>query len=265
MKKIKDIINPKIVWRGFGLWALACALLLLPFGVQERKKIILWMILAIGMIVGERRGFAQSTNDAGLWTTFNIQKDLKKNVSVFLTEEFRLRENFSRLNLFYTDLGVAVRPLKFLKVSLSYRMIDKFIDDNTFSYRHRLMLDITVKKKAGQFSLSYRHRLQSELKNVYSSADGTVPEWYSRSKFELKYDTDNPVRPYISAEFRYQINDPRNVESDKTFHRQRYIVGLDYKRNDRDTFGFYYLIQNEFNVSAPENIYIVGLEYTLTL
>lgn len=226
---------------------------------------LLLFSFALGKGWGGGSAFAQSTNDAGLWTTLNIQKDLKKSVSVFLTEECRLRENFSRLNLFYTDLGVAVRPLKFLKVSLAYRMINKFVDDNTFSYRHRLMLDITVKKKAGQFSLSYRHRLQSEVRNIYSSADGSVPEWYSRSKFELKYDNDRPVRPYIAAEFRYQINDPRNVESDKTLHRQRYIVGLDYKKNDRDTFGIYYLIQNEFNVSAPENIYIVGLEYTLTL
>ncbi|MDP1745833.1 MAG: DUF2490 domain-containing protein [Bacteroidota bacterium] len=228
-----------------------------------------FFLLLFSLFFGEGWGgastFAQSTNDAGLWTTFNVQKDLKKNVSVFLTQEFRLRENFTRLNLFYTDLGVAVRPFKFLKVSLAYRIIDKFLKDNTFSYRHRLMFDILLKKKTGQFSLSYRHRLQSELRNVNSSANGIVPEWYSRSKFELKYDTDRPVRPYISAEFRYQINDPRNVESNRLLHRQRYSVGLDYKRNDRDTFGFYYLIQNEFNVSAPENIYIVGLEYTLTL
>ncbi|MES2396415.1 MAG: DUF2490 domain-containing protein [Bacteroidota bacterium] len=238
---------------------------LIQLGLGRGSFFLLLFFFSFG---GSWRGassFAQSTNDAGLWTTFNIQKDLKKNVSVFLTEEFRLRENFTRLNLFYTDLGVAVRPFKFLKVSLAYRMIDKFLKDDTFSYRHRLMLDILLKKKAGQFSLSYRHRIQSELRNVYSSADGIVPEWYSRSKFELKYDTDKRIRPYISAEFRYQINDPRNVESDKTLHRQRYIVGLDYKRNDRDMFGFYYLIQNEFNVSAPENIYIVGLEYTLTL
>ena len=247
MKRVKDKINNykrSDLWRGI----LFVFLVSLTFGG--------W---------GGASSFAQTTSDAGLWTTFNIQKDLKKNVSVFLTQECRLRENFSRLNLFYTDLGVAVRPIKFLKVSLAYRMIDKFLLDTTFSYRHRLQLDISFKKKAGQFSLSYRHRLQSELRNIYSSADGIVPEWYSRSKFELKFDTDKPVRPYISAEFRYQINDPRNIESERTFHRQRYIVGLDYKRNDRDTFGFYYLIQNEFNVSAPENIYIVGLEYTLTL
>lgn len=209
--------------------------------------------------------FAQSTNDAGLWTTINIQKELKKNVSVFLTEECRLKENFTRLNLFYTDLGVAIRPIKFLKVSLAYRMIDKFLIDNTFSYRHRLMLDITIKEKFGQFALSYRHRLQSEIRNVYSSDNGTLPEWYSRNKFELKYDLDKPVTPYIAAEFRYQISDPRNVESDKTLHRNRYIVGLDYKINDRNAFGLYYLIQNEYNVSVPENIYIVGLEYTMTL
>ena len=49
------------------------------------------------------------------------------------------------------------------------------------------------------------------------------------------------------------------------FHRQRYIVGIDYKKNDRDSFGLYYLYQDEFNVSTPQNIYIVGLEYTISL
>ncbi|MES2286831.1 MAG: DUF2490 domain-containing protein [Bacteroidota bacterium] len=237
------------------------------------KKSLLWgrsilFVFFFLLFCGKDYGgasFAQSTNDAGLWATFNVQKELKKNVSVFITEECRLRENFSRLNLFYTDLGVAIRPFKFLKVSLAYRMIDKFLLDNTFSYRHRLMLDITLKKKSGAFSLSYRQRLQSEVRNVYSSASGTIPEWYSRNKFELKYDMDKPVRPYIAAEFRYQINDPRNVESEGLWHRNRYIIGLDYKKNDRNTFGVYYLIQNEFNVSAPENIYIVGLEYTISL
>ena len=210
-------------------------------------------------------GFSQATSDAGLWATFNLEKKLKRNFSVFVTEEFRLRENFTRLNLFYTDLGISVRPAKFLKVSLSYRMIDKFLIDNTFSYRHRLMLDILLKEKFGPIALSYRYRLQSEVRNVYSSEDGNSPEWYSRSKFELRYDLDKPITPYIAAEFRYQINDPRNVESDDLLHRQRYIVGLNYKRDDRNTFGLYYLIQNEFNVSSPESIYIVGLEYTISL
>ncbi len=209
--------------------------------------------------------FSQPTNDAGLWTTFTIEKELKNNTTVFLTEEYRVKENFTRTNLFYTDIGVAVRPIKPLKIALSYRSIEKYMLDNTFSYRHRLMLDILLKHKIGNYSIAFRQRFQSEVRNVNSSNDGAVPEWYSRSKFQLKYDLNKRITPYIAAELRYQINNPRNIESDRLWHRQRYSLGLDYKQSDRNTFGLYYLIQNEYNVSAPQNLYIVGLEYTLTL
>jgi hypothetical protein len=208
---------------------------------------------------------SQTINDAGLWTTFNIQKDFKKNISVFLTEEFRLKSNFTRLNLFYTDIGVTVRPVKFLKISFAYRMIDKFLIDNSFSYRHRLMLDLALRKKMNVWVISYRHRLQSEIKNIYSSRNGSLLEWYSRHNFKLKCDLNSPIKPYVSAEYRYQIKDSRKAESNNLFHRQRYILGLDYKLNNRNTLGLYYLIQNEFNVLTPQNIYIIGLEYSITL
>ncbi|OFY86051.1 MAG: hypothetical protein A3F72_19395 [Bacteroidetes bacterium RIFCSPLOWO2_12_FULL_35_15] len=204
--------------------------------------------------------FSQATNDAGLWATFNIEKKLKKKFGVFITEEYRRKENFTRTNLFYTNLGVFVKPLDFLKVSLAYRPIQKYMDDNTFSYRHRLMLDISVKKKFGNFTASFRERIQAEVRN-YSSELGR----YSRNKFELKYDLDKPVTPYVAVEFRYQFNNPRAVESNKIWHRGRYVLGLDYKYNTKNSFGLYYLIQQEFNVSAPQNLYIIGIEYSLSI
>ncbi len=139
------------------------------------------------------------------------------------------------------------------------------MEDKTFSYRHRATLNIILKHKFGNFAFSYRQRIQSEVRNVYSSDIGRVPEWYSRNKFELKYDLDKPITPYIATEFRYQINNPRAVTSNGLWHRGRYIVGLDYKKSDKHTFGIYYLIQNEFNVSSPQNLYILGLEYSLSL
>jgi len=210
--------------------------------------------------------WAQESNDAGLWTTLNIEKQFKKNTSIFLTEEFRLRENFTQLNLFYTDIGFAIKPAKFLKISFSYRNIQKYIyEDQTFSYRHRLSLDISLRKKWEPFTFAYRNRLQSEVRNVYISEDGYIPEWYSRHKFDIKYDLNKIFRPYISFELRYQIHNPRLVEGDKIWSRNRYAIGLDYKRNDRDTFGIYYLIQREFNLSEPQHLYIIGLEYSITL
>lgn len=228
-------------------------------------SVILFSIFLSLLNYSASSSFAQVTSDAGLWTTFNIQKKLKNNFSLFLTEECRLKENFTRLNLFYSELGFAVKPFNALKISLAYRMIDKFLIENTFSYRHRISLDVSLKKKSGAIALSYRHRLQCEIRNVYQSANGRMPEWYSRNKFELKYALNNSLAPYMAAEFRYQISDPRNVESDKLFHRNRYIAGIDYYKNENSTIGLYYLIQNEFNVSAPEKIYILGLEYTISL
>ncbi|MBA3704503.1 MAG: DUF2490 domain-containing protein, partial [Bacteroidetes bacterium] len=191
------------------------------------------------------RTFAQTVNDACLWATVSVEKRINKKFSLFLTEEYRLKENFTRTNLFYTDLGVSVRPISFLKISLAYRSIQKYLIDNTFSYRHRLMLDITLKKKFGTIELSYRQRLQSEVRNIYTSESGSIPEWYSRNKFGLKYDLKKPITPYVAVELRYQINNPRAIESDKTWHRNRYTLGLDYKQSERHSFGLYYLIQQE--------------------
>lgn len=209
--------------------------------------------------------FGQATNDLGLWTTLNLEKKIKKEFSFFVTEEFRMKENITRLNLFYTDLGFSVQPVKFLKVSLSYRNIEKYAIDNTFSFRHRLMLDIVLKKKVGKLGFFYRQRLQSEVRDVYVSENGHNAEWYSRNKFEIKFDLDKKVTPYIGTELRYQIKNPRNVESDKLWHRVRFIGGIDYQKNKRDKFGLYYLVQREYNVSAPQNQYIIGLEYSISL
>lgn len=226
------------------------------------KRIAIAFFILFGL---SSKSFAQATDDAGLWCTFNLEKNLTQNFSLFLTEEYRVRENFSQTNLFYTDLGLSYKPADFIKISLSYRCVEKFVEDNAISFRHRGMLDIALKRKFGNFAVSYRQRIQAEVRNVYSSEIGNLPEWYSRNKFQIKYDFDKPVTPYIATELRYQINNPRAVESDKTWHRVRYFVGLDYKKNDRNTFGVFYMLQREWNVSAPQNLYILGLEYTLTL
>jgi hypothetical protein len=210
--------------------------------------------------------FAQAVNDAGLWTTLNVDKKLNDKFSLFITEEFRLKENFTMINLFYTDLGVEYRPAKFLKVALSYRAIQKYIyQDQTFSHRHRFMLDITLKKKFDRLSFGWRQRFQREVRNIRTSESGFMPEWYTRSKLTIKYETDGNISPYVAAELRYQFHNPRLVENDGYWHRARYIAGLDYKLNDKNTLGFYYLIQREFNVAAPQNMYIVGLEYSISL
>ena len=209
--------------------------------------------------------FSQYYPDAGSWNTISIDKAIKGKFTFLFTEECRLKENFTRLNLFYTNLGIEYKVTKNFKAALVYRWIDKYQDDNTFSYRHRLMLDLTYKHKFGKITASYRQRFQVEERDIYSSENGRNPEWYSRNKIGAKYDLGKPYSPFASVEFRYQFHDPRNIESENTWHRDRYVLGAEYKINSKSSFAAYYLIQREYNVNVPNNLYIVGLEYSLSL
>jgi len=208
---------------------------------------------------------SQVINDAGLWLTMNIEKKLSKRLEISLTEEYRLKENYAQHNLFYTDLGVAYKPLGFMKISFSYRAIQKYLLDETYSFRHRLTMDILLKRKFGRWVPSFRQRIQTQVRNVYSSETGTLPEWFARERFELKYDLDKPVAPYAAIEWRYQLKDPRNMDLNGTWNRVRYTLGIDYRLNEKNALSLYYLIQRGFNVPEPQNDYITGLSYTLSL
>lgn len=207
---------------------------------------------------------AQTQPDAGMWNTFSVEKEFSKKFSVAVDEELRLKSNFTRLNLLYTNVGVIYRPIKGFKINLTYRLIEKYEAQGWFSYRNRLMLDLTYKYKVSGWSFSYRQRLQAEVRNYYSSTKGKIPEWFSRNKFEIKYDFGK-IKPYIGTEFRYQFKDPRNPEANWGWHRIRSFAGVDYDINDTNSVGVYYLIQKEFNAPDPQNLYIVGLQYSLVI
>ncbi|MEN9522367.1 MAG: hypothetical protein RL065_744 [Bacteroidota bacterium] len=209
----------------------------------------------------------KSYADFGSWNSFSVEGKLNKKISVLFNEDIRIRENVSQLNLFYTEIGLQYKPVSFIKTSIAYRWINKYIyEDESFSFRNRLMWDITFKKSINKkLSFSYRHRLQAEKKDMFSSEKGYLTEWYSRSKATTKYQVMKKVNANLSVEFRYQIHDQRNLESDKTWHRNRYQAGVDYAIDDKNEVGFYYLMQREYNVSVPENFYVIGFQYSLTL
>jgi hypothetical protein len=129
------------------------------------------------------------------------------------------------------------------------------------------MLDVTARKKFSMFALSERVRYQIEVQDFYTSKKGKLPEQYLRFKTDLKYTNLDKISPYISCELRYQLTAPRGDEPlyNYGFHRIRNVVGIEYKLNDIHVLNFYYLIQSEFDISSKENIYIVGLAYTISI
>ena len=208
--------------------------------------------------------FAQ-TKDLWQWTTLSIDKKITPKTSVIFDEEFRLFENASRINLFHTNIGVSHKINSYFKVALVYRWIGKSQRDGTYSSRHRIYADASFKYKISPVIFTYRARFQSQVRDVNSSDEGTVPENYWRSKFDLKFDLNRAYKPYIAAEYRYQFNNNRLMEANNSFDRGRYYIGCDYEINKKNSFGLYYMIQREFNVNDPETDFVIGIVYELVL
>ncbi len=224
-----------------------------------------FFILLIG--VNTTSVSAQNSWDFGSWNTLNVNYRLNKKLFVVMTQEARFKNNLSQLNLFYTNFGVEYRMNEYFRNSIVYRHIDKYINEaNRFSFRNRIMWDMTLRYPINEkLAFSYRHRLQIENRNFNTSERGYLAEMYSRNRVAMKYDLSDRLSAEVSAEFRYQIHDPRNIESDGKWHRNRYMTGINYKATDALEWGAYYLIQNEYNVSLRENLSVVGLELNVDL
>jgi hypothetical protein len=204
--------------------------------------------------------------DFGLWNTLNLSYKYNNKVSFMFTQEWRLRENASRLNLFYTNLGIQYTIAKGFKTAFIYRHIDKYLHEGTyFSFRNRLMWDLSYKYNFKQFSISYRHRAQAEWMDFYTSDLGKIPQLFSRNKFEFNYNVNKKWSPYITTEFRIQLTDPRNNADDDNISRNRTIVGVDYTHNKIYSYGAYFLYQQEFNTVTPQILYLLGLECNISL
>jgi Protein of unknown function (DUF2490) len=209
-------------------------------------------------------GYKPVYADFGIWNTLNITYKLNNKWGLLFTQEWRIRENASRLNLFYTNIGANYALTKGLKTSFIYRHIDKYLETDYFSFRNRLMWDVSYKKDYSNWNASVRHRLQIEWTDFLTNAFGKEPQLFSRIKAEVGYDIGR-FTPNISTEFRAQWTDPRNNEDDDNLSRNRTIFGLDYALNDAIKLGTYYLYQAEFNTVTPQIINIVGLECNLNL
>lgn len=209
-------------------------------------------------------GIGQNSPDYCLWSDFAIEKKLSKKFSLELEEELRFNQNISRLNYIHSSIGAGYRLNKSIRFALSYRFTAKYLLEDEFSFRHRLALDGSYRYSFSNFSIGYRSRIQSELKNYNSSKKGKNPAWKWRHRITAKY-TFNKLEPNIGAEFFYQIKDPRNSNLDRSWYKLRAYLGVDYNINKLNTIGLFFLIQRGVSDDDPNELNVIGLNYKLEI
>ena len=225
-----------------------------------RSRHLFLILIPALILVFLSNGLHAQYNDAGLWLGISVEKKLTSSTSLLFNEECRFNENMSQAETIFSDLGLSHKLNKYFAVSLNYRFVEKRNLDASYSTRHRLYGDVSGKYKIKKFTFSLRERIQSQVRDYYSSETGRFPIWYLRSKLSIKYNLSRKITPVASVELFYQLNNPEGNELDNI----RYSIGFEYAFNKRHAIEPYYLIQQEVHVNNPVTDFIAGLSYSIT-
>jgi hypothetical protein len=222
------------------------------------------------MLVGLICSSVQSqTNDFGLWTSFGAEKDLGK-WNIGLHTEIRTKESSSQLNRLSYKLNADYNVLKPIKFGVAYKFI--YFNDTEYSDfqpRQRYMAYLNGKQKFGRFKFSLREKVQRTIKDERDriKESGNYdnykinPEWIWRNRLKMHYNIPKcRINPAFSVETFYQLNNPDG----NSLINVRYKLEFDYKLNKHNAFEIYGLLDNEMNVSNPNNMYVGGFKYVFT-
>lgn len=232
--------------------------------------------------------FAQDADNA-LWTTVDIKKKFKNGFSLSLSEEYKMRENFSNTDKFETTIDLSWKPLSFLKGGVGYSRIDYNHPSNNnnpaeyWELRHRYIGYLTGSYKLGRFELSLREKFQHTNRvGVVPDADKSNPTNVLRSKFGVDYNIrKSPWKPFVSVEVYYAFNEPDGVQdpaATQMVTEIRNSIGVEYaiKKDLALEVGYLYCSETGWDddvvdsngikvggyVTAPTNVLTIGLSYS---
>lgn len=219
------------------------------------KKTLIIFIIAITSSVLSQGQF----NDAGLWTSINIEKKISSNFSFSITEELRMNENITEAGTIYTDAGITYKVNKFIRLGGNYRFIEKRKIEDYYSKRHRYYFDLTLRNKIFKYTIQLRSRFQSQYADIFSNEKGKIAEDYFRNKLSVKYEYNKKISAFAS----YEIYTPLRSYDKVFMDNYRINAGLEYSFNKFHSIDLSYLFQKELNVNNPETDYIICIGYNI--
>lgn len=196
-------------------------------------------------------------NDAGMWIGIDLEKKIGNGLAIQFSDEIRMNENISEVGTWFNEIGLEYRINKVISASVAYRLIQKRRLDDSYSTRHRYLINLNFREKLGNISLSFRARYQSQYRDVLSSDNGKLPDNYLRTRVMAKYDTNKKYVPFLSGETFFHLNHPEGV----VFDNYRLSGGISYEWNKKSSLNLGYMVDREINVSNPWTNYIITLSW----
>lgn len=214
-------------------------------------------VLALGSALGvasaahaadDKRDPAESE----LWLAAEGRWEFVDDFYLSFGPELRFNEEMSRLDEILPEVGLAWKPLDWLRVGGGYRFEANRRKDGDFRFGHRVHVEAVPSWEVGPIELSYRLRLEHSIERRDEEID-LSDELRQRLSVDLKL--HDIVRPFVATEFYAELkSDP--VE----FVQANLIAGLNFKFDDHRLEAYY---RNSRPMNDPEEAYthILGFGY----
>jgi hypothetical protein len=232
------------------------------FSAVPGRHLLIQIITFLLVIFCQNNPGYSQTEDFQLWSDIKLEVKIFKKMSTEIEEEIRFSENISRIEEYFTDVGLTYNFWNNFTLGGYYRFVKRNEADGRISNIHRYYFDLKYDLKIKRYELSLRTRYQSRYKNINSDDLGFKPENHNRNKLSLSYDIyRSPLKPEIWFEVFYQLNNPDGNKIDKT----RLTPELSYRINNNMRGNLYFIIEKEYNVKNPATNYILGIGFIYKL
>ncbi|WP_166461178.1 DUF2490 domain-containing protein [Flavicella sediminum] len=229
--------------------------------MKKLKIILLLCVFSFGISSAQS---SDDQQDLESWTSIALKYKINKKWEVELQEQFRLKENISVTDQYFTQLDGSYKVTKNLSLGAGLRYINS--NDNKgniqgYEQHFRYHFDVSFKHKINDFTLKHRLRYQNKNELGVSEAEGDYAKKNLRFKSSVNYNFNNwKLDPKFSAEI---FN--RSEEGEENgFNKYRLTLGTSYKLKSAGEIGLYYRMEKELNESLPKTTNIIGLNYTYT-
>jgi hypothetical protein len=200
-------------------------------------------------------------SDFETWSSLGLKMKFTKKFSLGLDQEFRLEENSSAMDQYFTNVGLNYKVHKRFSLGADYRFI-RNNDPDGYENRSRFSFDAAFNHKLERLQLSYRLRLQTRNDHGVSTEEGD----YAVNKIRFRLKADYNIKkwkldPYLSAEI-FRSSQKYTLSSVDNF---RMTLGTSYKLKNFGRVSAFYRVDHQLGISYPVSTYILGVSLRYNL
>lgn len=205
--------------------------------------------------------FTQPVQDFGVWASVGYGRDISDKFDISISQEVRMEENALLVGRTFSQFGLDYKIKRWIRLGLNYRFSLNRRQDGTYGHRHRIMTDLVLRTYQRRFTITYRARLQSEIRTLnYPREFGFTPVWDFRNTLKVNYRLNRFIEPYVNLDLRFLLKDPGEPRFSGV-DRTRIVVGADMLLAEGRVLGLFFLSNQYWNIDDGRRIYVIGIEF----